>query len=317
VVPSNSEFLSYKQDIDLRTSNSIHPFPFVKWAGGKTQLLSKIRQFIPTDFKRYFEPFLGGAALFFYLNSNRNYHPFKAFLTDINTELINAYLVVEKDIEPLIQVLESYQKEFKKTGSPFYYNIRDNVEKYVTNKIEQTARFIFLNKTCYNGLYRVNSQGIFNVPIGRYNNPLICDSQNLRNVSLALQKSRAIIKASDYKDVLLENAEEGDFIYLDPPYNPMSSTAKFTSYTNTGFNSEDQQELANIFRILTDRKCMLLLSNSNTLEVRKLYSDSDYKIMEVDVLRSINSNASRRVGHRELLIRNFEMDQCLLDAYGQ
>ncbi len=315
MVLPHSEFLSYKQGMDLPRSSYIRPFPFVKWAGGKTQLLSKIHQFIPTDFKRYFEPFLGGAALFFYLNSNRN-HQFEAFLTDINTELINAYLVVKTDIELLIQVLSSYQKEFKKTRSAFYYGIRNNAEKYVTNRTEQAARFIFLNKTCYNGLYRVNSQGKFNVPIGRYNNPLICDSQNLRNVSLALQRLRVAVKACDYRDVL-ENAERGDFVYLDPPYNPTSSTANFTSYTNSGFKSEDQQRLAEIFRILTNRKCKVLLSNSDTPKIRKLYSDSDYTIERVEVLRSINSNASRRVGHRELLIRNFQLSRSVLEAYGQ
>lgn len=316
MAPPQSESLSYKQNVNLPRSNSVRPFPFVKWAGGKTQLLNKIHQFIPINFKRYFEPFLGGAALFFYLDSNRNQRHFDAFLTDINAELINAYLVVKTDIEPLIRVLVSYQKEFKKARSVFYYDIRDNVEKYVTNRIEQAARFIFLNKTCYNGLYRVNSHGIFNVPIGRYNNPLICDSLNLRNVSLALQRSRATIEACDYKNILLENAQEGDFIYLDPPYNPTSSTANFTSYTNTGFNSEDQQELAKIFRILTDRKCLVLLSNSDTPEIRKLYTNSDYMIKEVEVLRSINSNASRRIGHKELLILNFRLNQCVLDEYG-
>ena len=184
-------------------------------------------------------------------------------------------------------------------------------------RIGQSNReFIFLNKTCYNGLYRVNSQGKFNVPIGRYNNPLICDSQNLRNVSLALQRLKSAVKACDYRDVL-ENAERGDFVYLDPPYNPTRSTANFTSYTNSGFKSEDQQRLAEIFRILTNRKCKVLLSNSDTPKIRKLYSDSDYTIERVEVLRSINSNASRRVGHRELLIRNFQLSRSVLEAYGQ
>jgi DNA adenine methylase len=136
-------------------------------------------------------------------------------------------------------------------------------------------------------------------------------------VSLALQRSRAILKTRDYKEILLENVAQGDFIYLDPPYNPISSTAKFTSYTSTGFNSRDQQELAKIFRTLTDRKCMVVLSNSDTPEIRELYSDPDYSIEEINVLRSINSNASKRVGRRELLIRNFKLDQCVLDAYNQ
>jgi DNA adenine methylase len=303
--------------MESRGSNNLRPFPFVKWAGGKTQSLHKIDPFIPISFQRYFEPFLGGGALFFYLNSNRTHLKFEAFLTDINIDLINAFLVVKFNVEPLIQILQSYQGEFKKAQSIFYYDLRENTEKYVTNRIEQAARFIALNKTCYNGLYRVNSQGVFNVPIGRYNNPLICDSQNLRNVSLALQKSRAKILASDYKGILLENTKEGDFVYLDPPYNPMSDTANFTGYTNTGFRFEDQQELAKIFRMLTDRKCMVLLSNSNTPDVRKLYNNSDYRIEEVDALRSINSKASKRVGHRELLIRNYNLNQCVLNEYGQ
>ncbi len=315
MVLPHSEFLSYKQGMDLPRSSYIRPFPFVKWAGGKTQLLSKIHQFIPTDFKRYFEPFLGGAALFFYLNSNRN-HQFEAFLTDINTELINAYLVVKTDIELLIQVLSSYQKEFKKTRSAFYYGIRNNAEKYVTNRTEQAARFIFLNKTCYNGLYRVNSQGKFNVPIGRYNNPLICDSQNLRNVSLALQRSRVQSRLAII-EMCLKMQSEAILCILTLHTIQRSSTANFTSYTNSGFKSEDQQRLAEIFRILTNRKCKVLLSNSDTPKIRKLYSDSDYTIERVEVLRSINSNASRRVGHRELLIRNFQLSRSVLEAYGQ
>jgi DNA adenine methylase len=303
--------------MELRGSSSnLHPFPFVKWAGGKTQLLYKIGQFIPTAFKRYFEPFLGGGALFFYLNSNKSHHTFEAFLTDINIDLINTYLVVKSNIEPLIQILESYQKEFKKAQSVFYYDLRDNAKKYVTNRIEQAARFITLNKTCYNGLYRVNRRGMFNVPIGRYKNPLICDTLNLRNVSSALQRSRAKITVSDYKYILLENANKGDFIYLDPPYHPISNTANFTGYTNAGFGFEDQQELAKIFRILTDRNCMILLSNSDTPDIRKLYNNSNYRIDEVNALRSINSKASKRVGHRELLIRNYQLNQCVLNEYG-
>jgi DNA adenine methylase len=152
---------------------------------------------------------------------------------------------------------------------------------------------------------RVNSKGIFNVPMGRYNSPVICDSENLRKVGIALRDSDAKIEAVDYEDILLRNSREGDFIYLDPPYDPLNHTAYFTHYTHNGFTNYDQRKLANLFAILDERKCKVLLSNSATSFVRELYRDFDKYTIELSVLRSINSKASKRIGHKELLIRNY------------
>jgi DNA adenine methylase len=170
--------------------------------------------------------------------------------------------------------------------------------------IDRTARFIAINKTCYNGLYRVNRKGRFNVPMGRYKNPLICDASNLENVSNALRYSNTKIETSHYKDALLK-AKEDDFIYLDPPYHPSSPTANFTGYSDYGFSDNDQFQLSKIFVELNDRKCKVLLSNSDTPLIRKLYSDFSSRMKEVNVSRAINCKASRRLGHKELLISNY------------
>ena len=275
-------------------------YPFIKWAGGKTQILFEIDEKIPSEFNQYYEPFLGGGALFFHIISNKDIQ-FTAHLSDLNEELINAFNVVKNDAEQLIEVLKHHEIMFKKNPSEYYYELRSNVKS--TNNIQRAARFIALNKTCYNGLYRVNKKGIFNVPIGRYKNPLICDNDNLKKVSIALRYSQAQIQVSDYKQILIQKAKEDDFIYLDPPYNPTSSTANFTDYTNTGFNDNDQRELADVFKMLNDRKCKVLLSNSDTPFIRKLYCD--FAIQEVEALRAINCKGSKRVGHKELLIRNY------------
>jgi DNA adenine methylase len=284
----------------LRDDDLPQSYPYVKWAGGKTQLLSEIDKTIPSEFNQYFEPFLGGGAMFFHIISNKDIQ-FTAYLSDVNEELINAFNVIKNDVEKLIEVLKNHEVEYKKNPLEYYYELRLNIKS--TNNIQRAARFITLNKTCYNGLYRVNKKGIFNVPIGRYKNPVICDSDNLKKVSVALRYSKAQIQVSDYKVILLQEAEEDDFIYLDPPYNPTSSTASFTNYTNTGFNDNDQKELADIFKKLDDRKCKVLLSNSDTPLIRKLYCD--FTIQDVQALRAINCKGSKRVGHKELLIRNY------------
>src|ERR687887_2722680 len=234
-------------------------YPFVKWAGGKTQLLEKLYSFIPSKFDLYFEPFVGGGALFFYLTSNKN-RRFTAYLSDINPELINSYLAVKDNVQKLIILLTQHEIEYNKAPEEYYYKLIDNYNiRSCSDRIERAAQFITLNKTCFNGLYRVNRQGLFNVPWGKYKDPLICNSNNLRNISLALRYSPNItIKVSDYKEILLENAKEGDFIYLDPPYSPTSSTAYFTSYTCFGFDNQDQKQLLDVFRKLDDRKCKVL-----------------------------------------------------------
>jgi DNA adenine methylase len=228
---------------------------------------------------------------------------FTAYLSDINSELINSFIAVKDNVEKLIKYLKRDEIGYKKAPAEYYYKLRskDNLSDYT----QRAARFIALNRTCYNGLYRVNRNGKFNVPLGRYKNPIICNSSNLRNVSLVLRYSKATIKVSDYKNILLENAREGDFIYLDPPYNPVSSTAYFTKYTDSGFDDQDQKELVHIFRELNDRNCKVLLSNSSTPFVKELYSDFAKYTKEVDAIRAINCKGSKRGGHKELIIRNY------------
>jgi DNA adenine methylase len=228
-------------------------------------------------------------------------------LSDINDELINAYKVVESRVEELIKVLKVYKLKYQQNPESFYYQLRDSPEYSVSGDcIKKAARFITLNRTCFNGLYRKNKQDKFNVPWGRYKNPTICNSANLSKASLSLRQSGAKISACDYKDSLLE-ARKDDFIYLDPPYNPTSETASFTGYTRYGFTAKNQEELANTFKKLDKKGCMVLLSNSNTPFIRKLYSDYANNTIEIDALRSINSNATKRSGHKELLIRNYSL----------
>jgi DNA adenine methylase len=277
-------------------------YPFVKWAGGKNQLLSSLDPLIPKKFTTYFEPFLGGGAVFFYLLSEKNLR-FKAFLSDINEELINAFNIIKNDVEKLITILENHQRMYDRSPQDYYYKLRAQTKSF--DRVESAGRFIALNKTCYNGLYRVNSKGVFNVPMGRYKNPLICDSSNLRKISIILKNSNTHFESIDYRAILETKTREGDFVYLDPPYNPINPTSNFTSYTNNKFSEKDQIELSEIFNKLHDRKCNILLSNSDTPLIRKLYHDfSDYTI-SVKALRAINSKGFKRTGHRELLIKNY------------
>jgi DNA adenine methylase len=277
--------------------------PFVKWAGGKGQLIPQIVRLIPTRFARYFEPFLGGGAVFFQIATSDTTSDRNAFLSDINAELIDAYKVIKDHVEELISALIYHQIEYNKSPKKYYYHLRDSIK--VLNKIDKAARFITLNKTCYNGLYRVNRNGLFNVPIGRYKNPIICDADNLRKISIVLKRSGSYLRVSDYKKILVEKAEKDDFVYLDPPFFPISNTANFTSYTNNGFSLEDQKDLAAIFNELTGKGCKVLLSNSNTEEIRRLYSNYSHLTKVINVNRYINAVASKRVGHTELLIRNY------------
>ena len=275
--------------------------PFVKWAGGKSRLLVHLDKQLPEKFSNYFEPFLGGGALFFYLNLIRcNNQNFISYLSDINKELINAYEIIKEKPNSLIHVLMKYENQYYKNPKKFYYELRGRCTK---DKIEMAARFITLNKTCYNGLYRVNKKGIFNVPFGKYKKPKICDERNIINVSNLLKRTKTIVQAGDYEKILLQNVKENDFIYLDPPYNPIDETANFTEYTNTGFDNLEQKRLANLFNDLDQRGCKIILSNSYTNLVRELYKK--FKIFKVDVLRSINSKPNRRTGYNELIIRNF------------
>ena len=287
---------------DIHNSQIPICYPFVKWAGGKRQLVPQLSTLAPTKFDRYIEPFLGGGALFFHLISNRN-RSFTAYISDINSELINSYIAIKDNVEKLIILLTQHKIEYNKAPRGYYYNLRNCYNLSCSDRIERAAQLITLNRTDYNGLFRVNRNGLFNVPCGKYKNPTICDSSNLRNVSHVLRNPEVIIKASDYKEILLENAKEGDFIYLDPPYSPESPTSNFTKYTHKRFSNKEQEKLAEIYKQLDEIKCKVMLTNSNTPLVRELYAP--FAITEVCSKRAINCEASKREGHTDLIIRNY------------
>jgi DNA adenine methylase len=274
--------------------------PFVKWAGGKAQLLNVLDTFIPDKFDNYFEPFLGGGSFFYHLIKKTKNKSFRSFLSDTNCELINAYTAIKNNIDDLIFSLSNHQQKYYESPKEYFYTLRNTI---FGNDVERASRFIALNKTCFNGLYRVNRKGLFNVPMGSFKKlPLICNEENLKNINQLLKQVNPIIECKDYTGAL-SNTKENDFVYLDPPYKPVSETAYFTKYTNNGFNDQDQINLAEIFKELDYKKCKILLSNSNTEFIRKLYSN--FNVKEVKVMRAINSKGSKRLGHTELIISNY------------
>lgn len=274
------------------------PKPFVKWVGGKRQLLSQFRKlnlYPPEKFdakkNKYFEPFVGGGAVFFDLL------PEKAFLSDLNAELVTTYNVIKNDVESLIQLLKKHKYE-----KEYFLKVRAKNPKTLSNA-EVASRFIYLNRTAFNGMYRVNSKGEFNVPFGKYHNPLICDTDNLRKVSKILQKVE--IRNQDYKAVL-QKAKKGDFIYFDPPYYPVSKTASFTSYNADAFLDKEQIELRDTFITLHKRGCFVMLSNSDTPFINEIYSGhKGVRITKVEAGRAINSKASGRGKITEVLVTNY------------
>jgi DNA adenine methylase len=266
--------------------------PFLKWAGGKTQLLPHLIHRIPNSFNRYIEPFIGGGALFFALQ------PKVALIADCNQELINCYQVVRTDVEALIEELKVYRYD-----KEMYYAVREldrRPDFGELSRVKRAARLIYLNKTCFNGLYRVNSKGYFNVPFGTYTDPTIVDAENLRACSKVLQ--RTVIQSGNFEQVL-EIAEAGDFVYFDPPYAPSSGTADFTSYSKEGFDDAAQEMLLLVCLQLNQRGVKWMVSNSNTTLIQELYRG--FKVEPVGASRAINSKASKRGSVIELLIRNF------------
>lgn len=274
------------------------PKPFVKWAGGKRQLITSLDGHLPKKFNTYFEPFLGGGALLFHLlNQNPN---LKCSISDLNSDLILAYITIRDKVEQLIESLEKHSGKYFTDQREYYYSVRESAPK---NQIEKVSRLLFLNKTCFNGLYRVNSKGQFNVPLGRYTNPSIVNKENLISVSKILQSKNIAIRCQDFA-AILDEAKKDDFVYFDPPYQPVSKTANFTSYTKCEFTYKDLERLADLCQKLDKKDCKVLLSNSNTKEVRNLFS-SKWKIVEISANRAINSNSKKRTGHSELLIKNY------------
>lgn len=270
--------------------------PFLKWAGGKRQLLPEIRKYIPQSFGKYFEPFIGGGAVLFDLQ------PKQAIANDANAELINLYNIIKTEPEALIADVAKH-----KNDESYYYTLReqDREEGFLElPAVHRASRIIFLNKTCYNGLFRVNSQGYFNVPFGNYAKPLILDNVVIRAVSHYLNEAQVEMLNSDFEDAVI-TARKGDFVYFDPPYDPISDTSSFTGYSLGNFGRKEQLRLKALCDQLTDRKCKVIQSNSATDFIRELYSDTKlYKIVEVEATRNINSIASGRGKISELLILN-------------
>lgn len=268
--------------------------PILKWVGGKRQLLSSIRPLVSQEYDTYYEPFIGGGAVLFDLQ------PEKAVINDSNTELINVYECIRDHPADVIELLEEHAA---KNSSEYFYKIRSQDRKpaYTQRSApERAARIIYLNKTCYNGLYRVNSAGQFNTPYGRYAHPNIVNKELIEAMSDYLQGQITILNG-DYQTALA-TADEHSFVYLDPPYMPISSSASFTGYTEGGFGYEEQCRLKNTCDDLRKRKVHFLESNSDCDDIRKLYSEYDITIVKAK--RSVNSKANRRGAIKEVLIHD-------------
>ena len=267
-------------------------YPIVKWVGGKRQLMFELLKNMPKSYNRYFEPFIGGGALFFELQ------PQNGYISDMNEELINLYSVVRDDVYNLIDDLNKH-----KVSKEYFLKIRnlDRTEKYnKLSDIQKASRFIYLNRTCFNGLYRVNSQGQFNVPFGNYKNPKIVDAENLINCSKLLKNTE--ICCADFSGIL-NKVQKGDFVYFDPPYVPLNETSSFTSYTKDGFDIDMQFKLRDVCDELDNKGVMFMLSNSDTKLVNELYSN--YEIKKVFASRAINANGNGRGKITEVLVRNY------------
>ena len=292
--------------------------PFIKWVGGKGQLLSEINKLYPVELgkniNKYAEIFVGGGAVLFDILSK--YKLDEVYISDKNLELINTYKSIRDDVGILIKLLKEMEEQYTSLNNEnrklYYYekrreynNLKINIEE---NNIEKAVLFIFLNKTCFNGLYRVNKKGEFNVPIGTYKKPKICDEENLKNVSMALKKVKIVY--ADYRESE-EFIDNKTFVYIDPPYRPLNITSSFTSYTENDFSDKEQIELAEYINVLNKKGAKIVISNSdpknNDIDDNffdKLYKN--YNINRVKVTRMLNSNASLRGVINELLITNYK-----------
>jgi DNA adenine methylase len=297
--------------------------PFLKWAGGKGQLINQIKEFLPSEFvksrrvEKYFEPFVGGGAVFFWLF--QRYQIKKAYLYDINLDIVIAYQTIRDSVHRLIKNLRDLESEYlnlhKLERENFYYSQREEYNALIGRKrsngfVRRTALMIFLNKTCFNGLFRVNSRGLFNVPFGRHENTTICDAENLLAVHTAL--GCAEIECRDFA-YCLKRADNQSLIYFDPPYRPISKTAGFTGYIKNGFADEDQIRLKEVCDKLSKIGAKIILSNSDPKNIDPndhffddLFKDN-YKIERLIATRMINCNAKRRGMIKEILVRNYAL----------
>ena len=316
IIPRDAEKPVDARMVRNNTTEKGNTHPFVKWAGGKGQLLEVLKSNLPSGMgitiTKYAEPFVGGGAFLFAILNE--YSLKEVYINDNNRELMNAFTVIKENCEGLLNELQILQENYEKFDEveqqAYYYKQREEFNKVILKEdtaIVKAALFIFLNKTCFNGLYRVNKSGKFNVPAGKYKNPLICDKENLFNISKKLQN--VIIRCCDYRDV--ENfADENTFVYFDPPYRPLNLTSGFTSYTENQFTDSDQVELARFYKKLSDNKVKVLLSNSDPHNVN--YEDNffddlyaEYNIQRITAVRMINSKAEKRGNVTELLIKNY------------
>ena len=270
--------------------------PFVKWAGGKKQLIKKIKNKMPNKFGTFYEPFIGGGAVFL------NAKPQNGVINDINKELINVYRQLKNDPIPVIKAVNELDKN--DGDKEYYYLLRDKYNEKISNKeldVECAALLIWINKHCFNGLYRVNSKGLFNVPYNNKTTGKSIDEDNLMNIGHYLKEADIDIRCEDFEKVC-KNVKAGDFVYFDSPYLPFSETARFTDYTKGGFSMDDHIRLSELFEDLDKRGAKIMLSNHDVKLVYKLYGN--YNIESIDVKRSINSNAKKRVG-KEVIITNY------------
>ncbi len=254
--------------------------PFLKWAGGKSQLIPELVKYIPNKFNSYLEPFIGGGALFFYLNHNAS------VISDSNEELIITYQAVKDNVNSIIDILDGFVNE-----ETFFYQVR-SLDPHTLNLSERAARLIYLNKTCFNGLYRVNKKGIFNVPYNKRDSEQFYNKETLINASRRLQNTTII--HSDYKAVLKKHTRKGDFVFLDPPYQPMSKYSDFKRYTKEFFYEKDQKELFIVFKELVDKGCFVILTNSNHPLITDLYKN--FRIEVIETRRLISCDPSTRTG---------------------
>lgn len=270
--------------------------PVVKWVGGKRQLLPVLTPLLPNRITTYCEPFLGGGALLFERQPNN------AYINDVNDELINLYTVIKDDVQSLLESLAQHVNELE-----YFYQLRDldrNKEAFaLLSNVERASRILYLNKTCFNGLFRVNNSGEFNSPFGYYKKPNIVNAPTLKAVSKYFNESNVVISSGDYAQVI-EQLPRGSFVYFDPPYDPVSNTANFTGYIRGGFSREDQVRLREYCDLLTERGIMFMLSNSATDFIKEQYKN--YDIVEVKAKRSINSDSSKRGEVSEVVVRNYE-----------
>ena len=274
------------------------PKPFIKWVGGKRQLIPILEQNIPDKFNTYHEPFLGGGAVLFHILMILPKQRCK--VSDLNSDLVLTYVTIRDRIDDLISSLKVHSSKYAEDSKTYYYSIRGTSPK---NQVEKASRLIFLNRTCFNGLYRVNSKGKFNVPLGRYTNPNIVNEENLRAVSQALQSNRIDISCRDFSSIL-DGVSKGDFVYFDPPYRPVSSTANFTSYTDRDFGSKDLERLIQLCIDLDEKGARVMLSNSDSDEISRSFPKK-WRTQRIAANRTINSNSKKRIGHYELLITNY------------